>query len=124
MDEKSIHTCSNLGKCTTCTADYVLNSEGQNERGSPNHLQHSILEQGEDFAVLPLGKPVFGAGVQNLPAQKGQKCHILKREREKKKRKHTYTLINSFKKFWRLFSNLQNRIFLLRSYFTTKANIT
>lgn len=79
---KSVHTCNSLNKCIADTANYVLNSEGQNEHGSPNHLQHCILEQGEDFAVLPQGKTVFGAEVQNLPTQKKQKFHFYQK-REK-----------------------------------------
>lgn len=64
--------------CITYIANCVLSSEGQNEHGSPNHLQHCTLEQGEDFAVLLRGKPIFGAEVQSLPVQKGQKSHFFK----------------------------------------------
>jgi len=84
---QSIHTCNSLSKCIADTANYVLNSKGQNEHGSPNRWQHCILEPGEDFAVLPQGKTVFGAELQNLPTQRRQKFHFYQ------KREKAYTLI-------------------------------
>lgn len=70
---KSVRTCDSLGRCTAGTAGCVPRSEGRSECGSPRRPRSSALGQGEDFAVLPQGRTVSGAEVQNLPPQKGQK---------------------------------------------------